>query len=231
MTNVNLSAHRKSVVLNVDPEDHIGKVIWKSGKFYEQALLEDAYQKLLYSGRPGLVIDVGAHVGNHSMWFAKVCGRGVIAVEPNRQAAVQIESHARLNRVWDSVRIFGVALGAEETTGRYEPGPDFNTGMGKVVPDPEGEVPYVRLDDLMEALNDGLRPGVRAEPAIALIKIDVEGSAVDVLRGAKRTLEVSKPLLYIEGDLDELQAELGPAWRSFGKFAKTPTWGFRHADS
>lgn len=225
MTQVNLAAHRRSVVMNVDPEDHIGRVISKSGRFYESDLLEDAYQKLLVSGNKGVVIDVGAHVGNHTLWFTAICGRNVIAIEPNPESVLQLNSHLRMNRMWDRTEIYQVALGAEDGRGRYFPGPAGNTGMGRVLNDIDGEVSVTSLDSVMEAARL-YNPDRKA----ALIKIDVEGSAVDVLQGAAETLERDRPLLYVEGDLDEIQGHLGDSWRGFGRFGRTPTWGFRHAD-
>jgi FkbM family methyltransferase len=212
--------------MNVDPEDHIGRVISKSGRFYESDLLEDAYQKLAVSSNPGIVVDVGAHIGNHTLWFTRVCDREVVAIEPNAESIVALNSHLRLNRVWDQTEVYQVALGAEDGRGDYVPGPAGNTGMGRVEPAEEGPVAVVTLDSVLEV-------GLLADPSrrVALIKIDVEGSAVDVLRGAARTLELDRPLLYVEGELNEIHDFLGPHWRNFGKFGRTPTWGFRHADA
>lgn len=222
MTQVNLSAHRRSVVMNVDPEDHIGRVISKSGRFYERDLLEDAYTRLLV-GNPGVVVDVGAHIGNHTLWFTRVCGREVVAIEPNPTSVATLNSHLRLNRAWDQTEVYQVALGAEDGNGNYVPGPAGNSGMGRVEVAEEGSIAVVTLDSVLEV-------GLLADPArrVALIKIDVEGSAIDVLRGATRTLELDRPLLYIEGELDELQAHLGESWKCFGQFGRTPTWGFRN---
>lgn len=225
MTQVNLSAHRRSVVMNVDPEDHIGRVISTSGRFYERDLLEDAYQKLLVSGNKGVVVDVGAHVGNHTLWFTAVCGRNVIAIEPNPESVLQLNSHLRMNRMWDRTEIYQVALGAEDGQGSYVPGPAGNTGMGRVEIG-EGGVSVTTLDSVMEAARL-----YNPDRRVALIKIDVEGSAVDVLRGAAETLERDRPLLYVEGEFNEIHAHLGSEWRGFGKFGRTPTWGFRHVDN
>lgn len=216
MTQVNLTAHRKSAVMNVSEEDHIGRVILRSRRWYEQDLLEDAYQRL--RGSTGPVIDVGAHIGNHTLWFTKVCQRSVIAVEPNLNSAVHLHSHVRMNRATDQVQIYNVALGAETRRGRIEAGPEGNTGMSRVVADEEGTTAIVTLDSLVEATR---------WTGVALIKIDVEGSALEVLEGARETLEHSRPLLYVEGERDEIQAFLGPKWKCFGQFGKTPTFGFQ----
>lgn len=223
---VELRAHQRAVILNVDPRDHIGRVICKSGRFYESDLLEDAYQRLLATDRPGLVVDAGAHVGNHSLWFAEVCNRPVVAVEPVPEHVLQLNSHVRLNQPRQPVNIYNVALGAREERARIEPGPAGNSGMAQVVADPAGAVACVTLDDLIVAESGGVPTDCLP---VALIKIDVEGSAVAVLEGAAEVLERDRPLLYVEGDFNEIHAHLGSAWRGFGQFGRTPTWGFQHA--
>lgn len=208
--------------MNVDETDLIGRVIARSGRFYEQDLLEDAYQRL--RGREGLVVDVGAHVGNHSLWFSRVCDRQVVALEPNLESLRQLNSHVRLNAA--RVEVYRAALGAETAIARLEPGPPGNSGMARAVPDPDGDISILTLDDVLDAV--ALDSG-RADP-VALIKIDVEGTACDVLRGAARTLDRNRPLVYAEGEQDELQELLGNGWKCFGKFGRTPTWGFRHGE-
>jgi FkbM family methyltransferase len=208
--------------MNVSEDDLIGRVILKSRRWYEQDLLEDAYQRL--RGQGGYVIDVGAHIGNHTLWFARVCGLSAVAVEPNLDSAVHLHSHVRMNNVADRVEIYNVALGAGEGRGRIEPGPTGNTGMSRIVSDEGGSIAVVTLDSIAETARM-FNPDRRA----ALIKIDVEGSAMDVLAGAVQTLERDRPLLYVEGEKAEIQAFLGPKWTCFGKFGRTPTWGFKRA--
>jgi FkbM family methyltransferase len=201
--------------MNVSEDDLIGRVILKSRRWYEQDLLEDAYQRL--RGSAGAVVDVGAHVGNHTLWFARVCQRPVLAVEPNLDTALHLHSHVRMNRLTEEVEIFNVALGDEVRRARIEPGPEGNSGMSRVVADEEGSIAVVTLDSIVETTRWS---------RVALIKIDVEGSALDVLAGAVQTLERDRPLLYVEGEKAEIQAFLGPKWKCFGQFGKTPTFGF-----
>lgn len=218
MTRVSLSAHHRSVTMNVDRADHIGRIIATSGRFYEQDLLENAYHRL--RGRPGLVVDAGAHIGNHTLWFSQVCHRHVIAVEPNPASAEQLRAHVRLNGA--HADIYRLALG-EDGHGRLIEGPDGNTGMTRVAPDPEGAVSVVGLDALM----------VAADPLgterIALVKIDVEGAAEAVIAGGAVRIGADRPLVYAEGEQAPLLAALNaivPGWVCFGEFAKTPTFGF-----
>lgn len=219
MTRVNLNAHRRSVTMNVDRADHIGRVIAASGRFYEQDLLENAYHRL--RGRPGLVVDAGAHIGNHTLWFSQVCRRHVIAVEPDPASAEQLRQHVRLNDA--DVDMYRLALGAEDGHGHLIEGPVGNTGMTRVALAEDGDVPVVGLDALM----------VAADPLgterIALLKIDVEDAAEAVIAGGAARIGADRPLVYAEGEQAPLAAALNaivPGWVCFGEFAKTPTFGF-----
>jgi hypothetical protein len=71
---------------------------------------------------------------------------------------------------------------------------------------------------------------VLGEPRIDVIKIDVEGWELDVLRGATVTLERHRPLLYIEAmqnQFDAVRAHLSAAgYVCWKRFNATPTFLF-----
>src|ERR1043166_2158400 len=60
-------------------DDHIQAWIRRTGELYEADLLRDILHRVV---RPGIVIDVGANIGNHTVFFGKVLRRRVIALEP-----------------------------------------------------------------------------------------------------------------------------------------------------
>src|SRR5690606_30707863 len=58
-----------------NPKDFIQKTILNNKKFYEDAMLMDAASVI----SPGdLCIDVGANIGNHTVFLAKICQAQVI---------------------------------------------------------------------------------------------------------------------------------------------------------
>ena len=201
-----------------DPTDHIARKIIERGRFYEEDLLEDARNRM----RQGTVVDVGAHVGNHTLWFAGVCGAPVVAFEPNPKSYTQLLENIRTNGL--DVHAHPFAVGARETFGTLEELRPGNSGMTRVVLDPSGYIPVVTLDQY--ALED-----------VAVLKIDAEDSELDVLRGAVQLLRREKPLLYfearhekqrfaIEAFLDEITVGGWPlGYRLLaGPFGWTPTW-------
>ena len=50
----------------------------------------------------------------------------------------------------------------------------------------------------------------------SLVKIDVEGMELDVLRGAQRIIEAHRPILYVEDDRGDKAADLESALRDLG---------------
>jgi FkbM family methyltransferase len=152
-----------------DPGGVIGAAL-REGRPYEAPLLEHIYER----GFAGLAIDVGAHIGNHALWLAVVCGLEVIAVEPLTPA--EVTRNVELNALQGRVRVWPFALGARE--GRIG-----TTGKGRLRG--EGSIQVEPLDAI------DLR-------GVSLIKVDVEGMEADVLRGAERTIARERPVIYAE---------------------------------
>lgn len=193
--------------IEVDETDHIGRII-ATGHWYERDLLDDARQRVK---GPGTAVDVGAHIGNHTLWFALLMGLRVVALEPNPASYSQLAVNVAANRI--DARLIAAAAGRAEGWGTSLPSTNpGNTGMARFAVD-GGPVPVFALDEL--GLTD-----------VRLIKIDVEGTAADVLAGAQRLLTEQSPVVYAEGDRDEIAAALPDGYECFGRFAKTPTYGF-----
>lgn len=210
------------VRIEVDETDHIGRIIAR-GTWYEKDLLDDARHRVK---GPGLAVDVGAHIGNHALWFAAAMRLNVIALEPNpvsysqlaRNVAINEFSAPSLTGPW--VRLLPVAVGARPGWGRVQaPALEHNSGTvavkrnrGEYQQD-AGQVPITTLDGL--GLDD-----------VRLIKIDVEGAAASVLVGAADLIAAQSPVIYAEGDRDAIADVLPAGYRCFGRFARTPTYGF-----
>lgn len=206
MRAVTLRPYGQVVTLDVDEEDHIGRLITKSRQFYELDLLEDARTRV----KSGVAVDVGAHIGNHALWFDKVCNLDVVALEPYPPTFNLLTRNIEANKA--NVRPLRLAAGVRKQNGSIVPPRQGNSGTTQVRPG-RGDVHISPLDDL--GLED-----------VTLLKVDVEGSGVEVLVGARRMINQYKPIVYVEGDRDACLAELPDGYYCFGRFARTPTWGF-----
>ena len=151
--------------------------------------------------RPGdLVIEVGANIGAHTVWFARQTAPrgGVIAIEPQRIVFQVLCANVALNSL-ANVLTMQKACGEENgsiVVPMLDPTATNNFGGLELGKYEQGErVEMMRLDDL------GLN-GCR------LLKVDVEGMELSVLKGARELILRSKPVLYVENDRPHLSDAL-----------------------
>ena len=146
--------------------------------------------------RPGdVVLEVGAKIGTNVVPLARCVGPAgsVIAFEPQRRVHQMLCANVALNGL-PNVLALWAAAGAAEGSIRM-PAIDYeargNFGGVSLSAEGDGErVPVMTIDGL------GLQ-------SCRLMKIDVEGMEIDVLRGAARTIERLQPRLYVENDRRE----------------------------
>ena len=175
---------------------YIGRSLDLYGEYNEQEI-----GLLLQLIRPGItVVDVGANIGTHTVPFAKAVGEsgGVVAFEPQRLVFQMLCANVALNSL-SNVRAFQYAVGEEQDTivvPQLDLTQPHNLGGVELGSHATGEqVAMIRLDD-MEL------------PVCHLLKIDVEGMELAVLKGGKELIERCKPVLYVENDRKEKGDEL-----------------------
>jgi FkbM family methyltransferase len=136
--------------------------------------------------------DIGANWGYFSLLLAghpRYNGH-VHAFEPNPNTYRDLDKVVRQSKLTEKITTRQVGVGKEPGTLRVEESRGWHSGLSKLSSKGHGsEVEVVTVDSLME-----LNPG--------LIKIDVEGMEMDVLRGTERTLNELKPFLTFESFLD-----------------------------
>jgi FkbM family methyltransferase len=130
-------------------------------------------------------VDVGANVGGILEEFVRLAPHGRhIAFEPLPDIA------QRLQRRFPDVDVRCVALSDEPGEATFHRDVDYHTRSGLRPLGEQSETLRVRVDTLDNALP------VHFEPHV--IKIDVEGAELGVLRGALRTLTTHRPLVAFE---------------------------------
>ena len=140
-----------------------------------------------------IFLDVGAYLGYYTLVMAAKAPEGhVIAVEMDEVNQELLLANAARNRL-DNVTILKAAAFDEVTEAVYERN-RFSASPGNQI-DLQNQrdwdeirVPTVILDDYLD--ESGVRPD--------LIKIDVEGAELRVLRGLKRTLNGEGIRLFVE---------------------------------
>jgi len=141
--------------------------------------------------RPGdSVYDVGANVGIYSLVASLKAGSAgaVYAFEPLARNLHYLRRHLILNRL-QNCRIMEVAVSDAEGIQRFSAA-SWGHAMARFCEDGELEIPTVTLDGCIYGAKEMRPPNV--------IKIDVEGAELLVLRGASRALTEYHPCLFIE---------------------------------
>ena len=184
----------------IDAEpDPVQSVIEATRSFYEVDALRLLSQLL---GPAPRIVDVGANIGNHSVYFDRICGaQWVLPLEPNPEVLPELRANLAANRCSAAdLTHLGVAAGAERgALGIRLDGSDRvirNRGGARLVPDMTEDEPKVQVWPLDEIVGGG----------VDLLKIDVEGMAVAVLEGAKRLVTTYRPLIFVEVSVEEMPA-------------------------
>ena len=189
-----------------NPNDtYIGRSMLRYGEFSEREL-----QLLLELVGPGAVaVDAGANMGAFTVPLARRVGRsGVVhAIEPQPLVFQQLCANVVFNGLVNvsAVNAFCGDDARWIPVYRLDPAIERNLG-GLSLADLAAEEPadvQVRID----RLDDMVDPH-----RLDLVKADVEGAEIDLLRGALGLIERFRPALYLEHsrvDRAELQRMLG----------------------
>ncbi|MBV9835917.1 MAG: FkbM family methyltransferase [Alphaproteobacteria bacterium] len=166
----------------------IGRSLELYGEYAELEL-----QLLLRLIKPGdIVIDAGANLGALSVPMAQRVGPDgwVLAAEPQRLVHQALCANIAVNGLSNVVAHWcglGAAAGVAVVP-PYDYSQENNYGGVGLRANGAGErVPVVTVDSL-------------DLPGCALIKIDVEGMELDVLRGAAETIRHHQPRLFVENN-------------------------------
>jgi FkbM family methyltransferase len=158
--------------------------------------------------RSATIADVGAHVGYFSMIAALAHPEAKIhAFEPVDQVHARLSVNIRSNNV-QNVKLYQAGVSSEpgwaDISVRFS-GNLLSTGSTLEHAAADAQLKRIRLRTLDE---------VFADTRLDLIKIDVEGHEMSVLRGARQVLKRDRPAVLLEAlrdaPLDTLLAEFDP---------------------
>ena len=176
---------------------YIGKSIEKYGEFsYLEAKL---FEQICKAG--DIVIEVGANIGAHTLYLSKLVGNGyVFAFEPQRLVFQNLCANLALNSI-SNVYAYQEAI-SDENGSILIPECDFtknnNFGGINIENTKNGTtVNKQKLDNFLNKIN-----------RLKLLKIDVEGMEILVIKGAKELIDKFRPIIYVENDRQEHSKEL-----------------------
>jgi FkbM family methyltransferase len=181
---------------------------------------------------PFVAIDIGANVGNHSLYLGLRSKAGqIIAFEPNPGAMALLKQKLNAN---PQARILAIQKALSDRAGRLNLSlPDHaNIGVAsfeKKVGSKSVAVDVCRGDEAAE---------IKALLQVNLIKIDVEGHELEVLSGIQETLVKHQPSVFLEwkgGSLRSVQSLFPPGYifyrfrgdQNFAFFFAMPGYGLQ----
>lgn len=189
--------------------DHIGKQLFTKKRFYEDKML--FYIKELYKEKKPNILDIGANIGNHSIYFSSFAKK-VFAYEPCQSNFDKLYKNITFNNI-DNVFIFQKGISTKTATySNLEV--LHNRGMNTLFEDKNGDILTVNGD----------REVVNLNVEIDVIKIDCENMSFDVLKSLTQTIDKFKPDIFIEGDEEILTYIKKRGWSIVKVFNHTPTY-------
>ena len=172
---------------------YIGRSLAVYGQYCESEV--ELFKKIVRKG--DIVVDAGANIGAFSVPLSKLTGdEGVVySFEPQAFLCSILSANLLENKCFN-VRALSVALG--DKPGKISV-PNFNYAVKnnfggisfvtKKRSSPKGSgslgIPQARLDDVIDV------------PRLRLIKVDVEGMELALLKGAAGVIETHRPYLYL----------------------------------
>jgi FkbM family methyltransferase len=182
-------------------------------RFFEAEELDFLREQL----RPGgVIVEVGANVGNHVVYYDRLLApRKIIVIEPNPAALDLLRRNLAANNVARAdLSLLGTAVGDREARYEARTQDPNNLGATRLVESAHGPISGLPMDRLIRERVD-------------FLKIDVEGMELEVLAGARTLLQASRPRCLIE----IFRRQLAPfqAWVETNGYRITRTFDYVHA--
>jgi FkbM family methyltransferase len=185
--------------LAVVSSEHIGRTVTIEGLYEKELLLAlcgPVLSRLIPEANLCAAIDVGANVGNHTMYFARFF-RSVIAFEPNPPVACILRANVLLNDLASRVRV--VELGLSDAAAELPFAVNAsNLGGSRFVEQRVTGMPLISVSRGDDALS-----GLEISDRIGLIKLDVEGMELPAIEGLINTISRDHPLIVFEANSAE----------------------------
>ncbi|CUH74963.1 methyltransferase, FkbM family [Tritonibacter multivorans] len=178
-----------------NPSDLVQKTIRTTKKFFEQDILAEVGVLL---PDDAMVVDIGAGIGNSSLFFAKVTGAKVLAFEPAQDAREVLETSIALNNLEHQIELSNASVCGREGAG--------STGS---------------LDDVLGTRFVDL---IRIDAA-GLEKVVLAGAA-EVLERCKPMLVARAATLEHLSAIEDVLRPYG--YRKTRSFSETPIFLFEH---
>jgi FkbM family methyltransferase len=192
-----------------NPNDVIQNALMNN-KFHEEDELKFMKQ---FCPEKASILDVGANVGNHSIYFDKFFDPEIIyAIEPLPKAYRLLLANVALNYCHKiNLDYIGLALGHVETIGYPVEIYENNLGSTRIF--------HEKIDykgQHFEPVNVVRGDSIFGDKKIDFIKMDVEGMEMVALEGLTECIEKNRPNIFIEVSIENI--EDFHVWLEYNKY-------------
>ena len=178
----------KFLILN---QDYVSMDILIDG-YYEIKELKVLFKWLKNKIKFNNVIDAGAYLGNHSVYFSNFFKK-VISFEPNPYSYELLKLNTKQRK---NIKIYNAGLSDKNCVKDFY-NYELNHGGSSVIKNKE--VPYTKHKAKFYNFDK-----LNLKKKIDLVKIDVEGDELNVLKGMEKTLKSSSPIIIFECQKNEI---------------------------
>lgn len=191
------------------------KFFLRSDEAWQAEMINGQYDDFLFDYiaklnlKDSLVLDIGAHIGYHSIYFSKIVGENglVYAFEPNPFNIKRIKMNIKANEQIKNIRVKELAIADRDGEEIFVFSDKIENGASSggflETSDPlwdkdvyvkeagfeKTKVKTITLDSLIDG-NENKK--------ISLLKIDVEGGENLVLKGGRKFIELFRPIIVLE---------------------------------
>ena len=179
----------------LNTHDYIGWNIFFLGEYENDTnLVLKEYVK------PGMtVIEAGANNGSESVIIAHLLGPTghLFAFEPFEKVARILNINILINNCDSIITLEKLALGSSEETIEFYIPKENVSNQGEA-----SKYPFSSTFDSIHVKQTKLDQWVKTKNVsrVDFIKMDVQGAEMDILEGARNTIKLMKPVIYLEAD-------------------------------
>jgi FkbM family methyltransferase len=166
----------------------------RNGNYYELETLREC-SNFIREGDG--IIDVGANIGNHSVYFATKFGANVYAFESNSNLIVGLNKTISQAKLSDKIKVIDIAI--SDNSKNYLNVPSENDRAGQIV-DNISHPELINKKIITQSLDEYFDLCECPINNLALIRIDTYGHEQQVLNSAKHLINRFRPTLVIELD-------------------------------
>ncbi|HBA67757.1 MAG TPA: hypothetical protein DCZ40_00125, partial [Lachnospiraceae bacterium] len=151
--------------------DLIQRIIFTSDDYYERETLDKVFRlykngiigKMVSAGE-GVILDIGANIGNHSLFFCnEYKAKKVYCFEPMEKTFSILKKNIEINQLQEKVILNKFGLGNRDGRASATNNNLLNIGGTAICMDDGGQLEVHSLD------------GLNIDEPVILVKIDVEG--------------------------------------------------------